>query len=174
MMTKPIGITVENVPKRCTVLGIGNILLTDDGVGVRVIEKLREHFEFDENISIIDGGVMGVNLVGVISEADHVLVADAVNKGGKPGALYRLEGDAIPKYFSAKTSLHQVGFPEIMATCQILGHIPDIVVFGVEPADIETCSQNLTPAVRAGVNDLISMILAELDRLGARYRKRNP
>ena len=76
-----------------TVLGVGNILFTDEGFGVRVIEALLEHYEFPDSVSVLDGGVLGLKLLGVISESDLLIVVDAVRNGGKPGEFHRLEGD---------------------------------------------------------------------------------
>lgn len=158
--------------KHIVILGIGNALLTDEGVGVLVLEKIRECYSFSDNISLVDGGVLGLNLIGVLSEADHVIVVDAVKNHGDPGTLYRLEGDAIPRRFREKTSLHQVDFPELLATCRILGKVPHMVLIGVEPEDMETFSLDLTPTLQARVQDMIAMVLAELDQLGAVYRER--
>ncbi len=76
------------------ILGIGCILFSDEGFGVRVVEKLQRLYEFPDNVLLVDGGVLGVNLLGVISNADHLIVVDAIRNKGKPGDLYRLQGDA--------------------------------------------------------------------------------
>ena len=162
------------ITKNIVILGIGNILLSDDGVGIRVIERLQDRYTFAGNISLVDGGVLGLNLVSTISEADQVIVVDAVKNGENPGTLYRLEGASIPSYFEKKYSLHHVGFPEILETCRILGHVPDIVVIGIEPEDIESLNLELTPAIEAMVDEITAMVLQELDRLSASYRERNP
>lgn len=152
------------------VLGVGNILLTDEGVGIRVIERIQERYEFPDNVSVLDGGVLGLSLLGVISEADHLIVVDAVKKGREPGALYRLKGDQVPKRILAKNSLHQVDFLETLASCQALDKVPETVILGIEPLDIESLSIELTPVVQEKVDSLIDMVLKELDRLGVRYR----
>ncbi|MFZ7113691.1 MAG: HyaD/HybD family hydrogenase maturation endopeptidase [Desulfatiglandales bacterium] len=162
------------IEKNILILGIGNILLSDDGVGIRVIERLQDRYAFAENVSLMDGGVLGLNLVGAISEADQVIVVDALKNGEDPGTLYRLDGDAIPSRSGKMNSLHHIGFPEILETCRILGHVPDIVVIGIEPEDIESHNLELTPAVESMVDELTAMVLKELDRLSAPYRERNP
>jgi hydrogenase maturation protease len=78
------------------IMGVGNILFTDEGFGIRVVEELERRFVFPDNVSIVDGGVLGVSLLGVISEADQLIVVDVIRNKGVPGELYRLEGDAIP------------------------------------------------------------------------------
>ena len=152
------------------VLGVGNILLTDEGVGIRVIERIQERYAFPDNVSVLDGGVLGLSLLGVISEADHLIVVDAVKNGKEPGFLYRLKGDDVPKRILAKNSLHQVDFLETLTSCQALDKVPETVILGVEPLDIENLSIELTPVVQEKVDPLIDMVLKELDRLGVRYR----
>lgn len=154
------------------VLGVGNILLTDEGVGIRVIERLQERYEFPDNVSVVDGGVLGLSLLGIISEADHLIVVDAVKNGREPGSLCRLEGDEVPKRILAKNSLHQVDFLETLTSCQALDRAPETVILGVEPRDIETMSIELTPTVQEKVDLLVRMVLKELDRLGVHYRSK--
>ena len=154
------------------VLGVGNLLFTDEGVGIHAVETLLEQYEFSQNVSIEDGGVLGINLLGIISEADELIVVDAIRNGGTPGTLYRLEGDDIPKRILAKNSLHQVDLLEALTLCQALDKVPETVIVGVEPEDIETLGLELTPPVQEKMGDLIAMVLRELDRLGAGYHEK--
>ena len=153
------------------ILGIGCILYSDEGFGVRVVEQMEKQYEFSDNVLLVDGGVLGINLLGVISKPKHLIVVDAIRNKGKPGDLYRLEGDAIPQRIRAKNSLHQVDFLEALTLCQALDHVPQTVIIGVEPRDIETQSLDLTPHIQARVQPVIEMVLAELDRLGVSYKK---
>jgi len=158
--------------EKILVLGVGNILLKDEGVGIRVIERIQEQYEFPHNVSVLDGGVLGLSLLGVISDADHLIVVDAIKKGGEPGSLYRLEGDEVPKRILAKNSLHQVDFLETLTSCQALDKVPETVILGVEPQDIENLSIELTPVVQERIDALVDMVLEELDRLGVHCRSR--
>jgi hydrogenase maturation protease len=151
------------------ILGVGCTLYSDEGFGVRVIETIQQRYEFPDNVLVVDGGVLGVNLLGLISQPDHLIVVDAIRNRGRPGDLYRLEGDAIPERIRAKNSLHQVDFLEALTLCQVLDHVPETVIVGVEPGDIDTLSVDLTPVTEAKVGDVIAMVLAELDRLGVPY-----
>lgn len=162
-----------DTPSRITILGIGNILFSDEGFGVRVIEKLMDFYEFPENISVVDGGVLGMNLLGIISEADHLIVVDAVRNGSQPGTLVRLEGDEIPARIRAKNSLHQVDFLEALTMCQVFDKVPQTVILGVEPQDIETLRDVLTLSIQEKVAPMVEMVIAEIARLGASYRKKN-
>ncbi|MFC1811592.1 HyaD/HybD family hydrogenase maturation endopeptidase [Thermodesulfobacteriota bacterium] len=153
------------------ILGIGNILFCDEGFGVRVIENLIERYDFPENVSVVDGGVLGMNLLGVMSEADHLIVIDAVKNKGKPGSLHRLERKDLPERIRAKASLHEIDFLEALTMCQVLDKVPETVILGVEPEDIETLGIELTSTTRSKIDPMIGMILAELDRLGVSYTK---
>jgi len=148
------------------ILGVGNILFRDEGLGVRVIERLQQLYEFPEHVSVVDGGVLGLNLLGTIAEADKLIVVDAIRNGGSPGTLYRLSGDEIPKRIFAKNSLHQVDLLEALTLCQALDKVPETVIIGVEPEDIETLSIELTETLKARIDDLVLKVLKELARFG--------
>jgi hydrogenase maturation protease len=155
------------------ILGVGCTLFSDEGFGVRVVEALEERYAFPDNVSVVDGGVLGTNLLGVISQADQLIVVDAIRNKGVPGSLYRLEGKAIPERIRMKNSIHQVDFLEALTLCQALDKVPETVIVGIEPEDIETLSIELTPVTRAKIDQVVGMVLAELDRLGVSYRKRS-
>lgn len=154
------------------ILGIGSILFSDDGFGIQVAQKIEKEYEFPDEVLVVDGGVLGINLLGVISKPKHLIVVDTLRNRGKPGDLYRLEGDAIPERIRAKNSLHQVDFLEALTLCQALDNVPKTVIIGVEPEDIQTLSLVLTPVVQAQVEPVVAMVLKELDRLGVSYRRK--
>lgn len=159
--------------EQITILGVGNYLFSDEGVGIRVIEKLEQEYEFPEHVVPVDGGVLGVHLMGIIAAADHLIVVDAVRNSGLPGSLYRLAGEEIPLRIQAKNSLHQVDLLEALTLVKAIDRSPETVILGVEPEDIETMGLTLTPAVAARVDDLVAMVLAELDRLNVAYFRRD-
>jgi len=161
--------SVKMEDKQIIILGVGNLLFTDEGVGIRVAEALQDRYEFPQNVRVIDGGTLGLNLLGVISEADQLIVVDAVRQGGEPGSLYRLAGEQIPLRIRAKNSLHQVEFLEALTCCQALDKVPETVIVGVEPEDITTMSIELTATVGARVDDLVKAVLKELTNVGGSY-----
>lgn len=155
-----------------TILGVGNFLFADEGFGIRVIEKLQADYRFPEEVLVVDGGVLGVNLLGIISQPDHLIVVDAVRNRGRAGDLYRLAGADIPRRILAKNSLHQVDLLEALTLCQALDKVPETVILGVEPQDIETLKLEMTPVVQRQVAPMTAMVLKELDRLGVTYSRR--
>jgi hydrogenase maturation protease len=156
------------------ILGIGSILFSDDGFGIQVAQRLEKEYEFPDNVLVVDGGVLGINLLGVISKPRHLIVVDTMRNQGKPGDLYRIEGEAIPERIRAKNSLHQVDFLEALTLCQALDNVPKTVIIGIEPEDIQTLSLVLTPTLQAQVEPVVGMVLNELERLGISYRKKDP
>ena len=156
-----------------TILGIGNILLTDEGFGVRVIEKLFDEYEFPDNVAVVEGGVLGIHLLGTLSKTDHLIVVDAVKNKQPPGTLYRMEKEELPERIVMKNSLHQTDFLETLTLCEMIDKAPQtIVVLGAEPEDIVTHSVELTPVVAGQVDETVARVLGELDRLGVSYAKR--
>ena len=170
-MQNPSGRHQSN-PK-ITVLGVGNILLSDEGVGVRVIEHLCRNYAFPDHVWLVDGGVLGARLMGVVQESDILIVVDAVCNQGAPGTLYRLEGDQVPRRVLAKQSMHQLDLPEVLALCEAIDITPRVVVLGIEPEDITTMSLDLTPTIAARLEPLAGMVLAELEAMGADCRALN-
>lgn len=152
--------------RRIVVMGVGNILFTDEGLGIHAVETLRRQYAFPPHVSLVDGGVLGLNLLGVITEADVLIVLDAVRNGGRPGDLYRLAGEEIPLRFRAKNSLHQVDLLEALLHAEALEASPDTVILGMEPQDIETVGLELSPAVQARMKGLLELTLIELGRHG--------
>ena len=154
------------------ILGIGSILYSDDAFGIRVIEQIERDYEFPDEVLVVDGGVLGINLLGVISKPKHLIVVDTMRNKGNPGEIYRIEGEAIPERIRAKNSLHQVDFLEALTLCQALDNVPKTVIIGVEPEDIQTLSLVLTPTVQARIEPVIRMVLDELTRLGVSHRRK--
>ena len=130
-------VSTENT-EQIMILGVGCTLFTDEGFGVRVIEQIEEQYDFPDNVSVVDGGVLGTNLLGVISMADHLIVVDAIRNKGNPGDLYRLYGDRFPKGSGPRIRIHQVDFLEALTLCTALDKVPETVIVGVEPEDIDT------------------------------------
>jgi len=151
------------------VMGVGNILLTDEGFGIRVMQEMERRYEFAPNVSVVDGGVLGLSLLGVMAEADYLIVIDAVRNQGNPGDFYRLTGDAIPERVRAKNSLHQIDFLETLTLCQALDNVPETLILGAEPADTESLGVELTPTLQSRVEPMIEMVLEELKQLNVSF-----
>jgi hydrogenase maturation protease len=156
---------------RILVLGVGNILLGDEGTGVRVIEKLEDEYVFSENVRLYDGGTLGLRLLDPIFESDYAIVVDVVRGGGTPGTIYRIPEEDLPKKIPYKSSLHELNMVETLIYAEELGNHPTAVVIGVEPGDWTSWSTELTEPVRNRMDDIIAAVLEEIVRAGGSWRK---
>ena len=156
--------------KRILVLGVGNILLRDEGVGVRVVERLQADYSFSPNVSLLDGGTLGIKLMEAISSSDVLIVVDAVLNGQPPGTFYRLTGEEVRKSVAFKYSLHQTDLLETLACCELVGNRPETVVLGIEPEDYSPWSDELTPTVKNRVPELAQVVLEEIRRAGGHFK----
>jgi hydrogenase maturation protease len=153
------------------VLGLGNILLSDEGAGIKAIEELSRRFDVPDSVEIIDGGTMGLELLPYFENRSHVLIVDAVKTGKTPGTIVRI--DDPPAYFNTKTSPHQIGLSDVMGVAAILGHLPPhIVLFGIEPKRLST-DLDLSRDVAQNIHRLADMVAAELKAIGLKIRKKN-
>jgi hydrogenase maturation protease len=146
------------------VLGLGNILLGDEGVGVRTVEALLAGDGLPAAVTVVDGGTCGMDLLDLIAQARHLIVIDAVRTGRAPAELVRLEGETLPVFFCSKLSPHQTGLGDLLATLALHGQAPEtVVVFGCEPVCLDL-GLELSPAVAARVPELAAQVRQEVGR----------
>jgi hydrogenase maturation protease len=155
-----------------TILGVGNLLYTDEGFGIHVVGRLNACYHFPENVRVVDGGVLGVNLLGIISQPQHLIIVDIIRNGQPPGSFYRLAGADIPRRVRMKNSLHQVDLLETLTLCETLDHVPETVILGVEPQDMETLAVVPTATLQAAIEPMMDRVLTELTLLNITYWKR--
>lgn len=151
---------------RIIVLGVGNILLSDEGVGVRAVDKLQRDFVLPAGVEVIDGGTTGMEMLEDLAGADHILIVDAVRSGNAPASIVRIAGEQVPVFFRTKLSPHQIGLSDVLATLVLTGEQPGgVTVIGVEPVSLET-SMALSPQVEAVLPEVVSLVVEELRQLG--------
>jgi hydrogenase maturation protease len=154
------------------VLGIGNVLLQDEGVGIHAIGELRRRFTFDEGVEFLDGGTAGVELLRYLDGKDRILIVDAVAAGHPPGTVFRVEGQDVPRMFHLRISPHQIGLSDVLATALISDSLPgEMVLFGMEPETM-TMGLALTATAEASLDKLVGSVVDELRRLGHRVDER--
>ncbi len=154
------------------VLGLGNILLKDEGVGVRVIERLQAEYTFPDDVLVLDGGTLGLDLLAYIEDHSRIVIVDAVKAGKETGTLIRLVNDEIPAFLGPKVSPHQVGLQDLLALAKLRGHFPDeVILWGVQ-ADIFEPGLELNPPIAAQVDSLCARVLEELTRWGVQVNKK--
>jgi hydrogenase maturation protease len=139
-------------PAPLLVLGLGNLLLTDDGVGLRLLEELQRSAEWGDTVDFVDGGTRGTALLGYLEHRQALLILDAVALGGGPGAVHVLRDEEV---YSLRSRLagtaHEGNALQLLRTARLLGGHPEVVVVvGVEPEVLET-NIGLSPAVEAAL-----------------------
>jgi hydrogenase maturation protease len=155
---------------RAVVLGIGNIILSDEGAGVRAVEALAREYELPPEVQVIDGGTSGMEMIEDLSDLDLLVVLDVVLTGAAPGTLVRIAGPQVPVFFRSKLSPHQIGLPDVLASLELLGAIPaEIIVHGVEPVSL-ALGLEMTPPVAAAVPLLAERAAADLAARGFKLR----
>jgi hydrogenase maturation protease len=148
------------------VLGLGNILLSDEGVGVRVVERLQERYVFPPDVQMLDGGTLGLDLMPYVENADRLLVVDALEMSAAPGTVARLRGEEVPAFLGPKISPHQMGLADLLAAARLCDCYPEeLVLWGVQP-EVMDVGLDLSPSVAAQVETLVENVLAELSCWG--------
>jgi hydrogenase maturation protease len=151
---------------KAVVLGVGNVILADEGVGVRVIEAFERDFVPPEGVTVIDGGTAGMELLEDLSRLDFLLVVDAIAAGKAPGELVRLAGDEVPVFFRRNLSPHGIGLSDVLASLEFLGTEPkETMILGVQPMSM-ALSTELTQTVAVRVPELVAQVVAELSERG--------
>ena len=131
-----------------TVLGIGNTILSDEGFGVRVVEYLRDNYDFPENVALLDGGTLGVELTHFIVGTQKLLIIDSIDGGAAPGTTFHLRDAEIFKHFTQKISAHEIGVQDILTTLEITGKkIPVVELIGAQPFSLDA-GLELTPPMQ--------------------------
>lgn len=149
------------------VLGLGNILLQDEGVGVRVIEALEAGYDIPDGVTVVDGGTAGMDMLNAIAGFKHMIVADAVKTGAPAGTVVVLKGDAVPAFFKGKLSPHQVGLSDLLAVMTLTDEQPEtITLVGCVPFGMAT-TLTMTDGMVERVPQMLQLVLDELAALGA-------
>ncbi|HJS41923.1 MAG TPA: HyaD/HybD family hydrogenase maturation endopeptidase [Gemmatimonadales bacterium] len=152
--------------RRVVVIGLGNTIMGDDGLGLVVLEYLQTAYGFPPEVELVDGGTWGMNLLPVIEDAAELILIDAIDAGVPPGTFVRLEHDRLPRYLATKISPHQVDLRDVLALAELRGTLPpDTVALGLQPASIEM-RHSLSEIVRSTVPELAEQVVQELARRG--------
>jgi hydrogenase maturation protease len=144
------------------VLGVGNLLLTDEGIGIHAVQKLIAASQLPDEVEIVDGGTAGLNLLTYLEGVDTLVIIDAVETGGPPGTITRLAGDQVPAYIAMKVSPHEITLPDFLAAAKLRDLYPKkVVVWGMQPKSFEV-GIDLSPDLARKLDALIENVVNEL------------
>lgn len=157
-----------------TVLGLGNILLTDEGIGVHVVNEFQREYSVPEYVEIIDGGAAGVDLIPFIEGRDKVLMVDAVNFDREPGYVGVIENDEIPVRITQKASMHHLGLMDVLSIIKLSGGLPNkICLIGIQPKSLEL-GLDTSPEIWDKKDELVKRIASKLSEWNVPCVLRSP
>jgi len=144
--------------KKITIIGIGNTLYSDEGVGVHILPYLEKALFTYGNVEVIEGITDGIKLLGPIEEADYLIILDAVNAGKVGGSIITLLDEEIPAYFGIKMSIHQIGMQEVINAARIRERLPEkMVLFGIQPYSLEL-GLELSDVVKNQIPKMVELV----------------
>ena len=147
---------------RALILGVGNPLMKDDGIGVHTVHEL-EKLRLPEGVAVLDAGTRGLGLIDLMKEAPKVVFLDAVDMGKKPGTVTRFASEEIKTVTdNVRLSLHEVGLPQVLHLSSRLGVCPEVVIFGIQPKDLGQ-GIGLSQELKKAVPNIIESVLREVD-----------
>jgi len=153
----------DTVSPKTVILGVGNILLSDEGVGVHVANELMK-MDLPPSVCVVEGGTDGFRLLNIITDADRLIIIDAVRGGASPGSIYRFDIDEVRSCPSGfKTSVHQIGILEVIDLSGLIGKTPYTTVIGIEPKSLEMAME-LSTDIKEKIPKIIELVLDELKR----------
>lgn len=154
--------------KKINIIGIGNTLYTDEGVGVHIIPYLEEALTGFNNVEMIEGATDGMRLLEPVEEADYLIIIDAINAGKPGGELITIRQEEIPRYYGVKMSVHQVGFQEVLFAADLRGRLPEeMVMFGVQPDSLDL-NIGLSDKVKEKLPELVASVVQQVQQWSER------
>ncbi len=148
------------------VIGLGNPIMGDDGVGIAALDRLRAEWTLPAAVELVDGGTWGLTLLPVLESARRVLFLDAIRAGRPVGAAVTLVGAEIPRQVALKVSQHQIDLREVLAVAQLRGTLPsEMVAVGLEPRTFEL-GDPMTPAVAGNIGRVVELAVEQLRAWG--------
>lgn len=159
-------------PVRLLVLGLGNVLLGDDGLGAAAVARIRDAYDWPGDVRVFDGGTLGLSLLPYIEDAETVILVDAIRADGPAGTFVRLDGDEVAPAVATRLSPHQVGVSDLLDGARWRERYPSrVILLGLVPESIEL-AVGLSKDVAAGLDGLVGRVVGEAAALGFAFRPR--
>jgi hydrogenase maturation protease len=152
------------IQKKVVILGVGNLILKDEGVGIHIIKEMKNK-KLPVGVTALDAGTASLDLLSVICESEKIIVIDALRSGEEPGTVYRCLPEELVDTDKESLSLHEIDLLDVLLMSRQLGGQACVVIIGVEPKEIEY-GLELTPKVKAAVPRVIQAVFEELKEMG--------
>lgn len=154
------------------IVGAGTIIYQDEGVGVYAAKYLEENYDFDGDVTIVDGGVLGFQLMKYYQEYDHVIILDTITMDDAVGSIYNIPSEELLGLGSYKQTAHEVEIVEMLEICSLLEKMAHVNIVGVVPEDIESVNIDLTDTLKKAFPTMIKTALSELNKIGVQTTKK--
>jgi hydrogenase maturation protease len=151
--------------KNITILGLGNLLVGDDGFGVRFVSWFSERYELPEGVSVVDGATAGLGLLDVVTGAGRLIVIDAIRVDDAPGSIYRFTKEEMPLYLPPATTTHEVEFLDVLAMADLMEQCPPVTFITVVPEKYDTMEVRISDVLIERFSDVERLLLEELAAL---------
>jgi hydrogenase maturation protease len=150
--------------KKILVLGVGNLLLGDEGIGIHLIQEMRKEL-LPRNVELVDGGTAGIDLLNWLEAAEYIIIVDCVEAGEKPGSIFRIPIDELVLDSTNQLiSLHDINLTEVLSMAKKMKILPPTIIFGVQPEFIGYQTE-LSPTLHNTLPRLIQLIKNEILRI---------
>ncbi|HUY87873.1 MAG TPA: hydrogenase maturation protease [Pirellulales bacterium] len=161
-------------PQRVIVLGVGNPLMQDDGVGVWALSELAARYELPSVVRLVDGGVSGFAWLDELADAELLLIVDAVRGSESPGTLCWLTPEELADRLGPVLSAHDVTLADVLAMARLLNQLPPTRILGVQTTEGQQVGLELTPVLRRALPSVAAALADELHRLGLAASRKAP
>lgn len=148
--------------KRITILGLGSILLGDEGFGVHFVRRISERYVFPDFVQVVDGGTLGYGLLATVCECDHLIVIDCIKLDDAPGSLYRFTRQEMEQRMPPATSAHEVEFPDVLSMAELMDEAPEVVFLCIVPQQCGQMELAMSPVMNQRLAAMEQLLLKEL------------
>ncbi|MCD4668213.1 MAG: HyaD/HybD family hydrogenase maturation endopeptidase [Sulfurimonas sp.] len=155
------------------VIGIGNLLFCDDGIGIIAIKYLKENFEFTPELELLDGGTLGFNLAEYFLEYDNVFIIDTISTNDKAGEIYKIPSDELLGSGAYKKTAHEVEVVQILEACELYDKKAEVTIFAIVPEDIQSVKIGLSEILKNKFDILVQTLIKEIEFLGIKVTEKD-
>ena len=155
------------------VIGVGNLLFKDEGIGIYTAKYLQENFSFDDSLEIIEGGTLGFKLMTYFQEYDNVIILDTVSIEDRAGEIYRLPSDVLLGLGQYRKTAHEVEIVEMLEICSVLDKHAEVTILGIIPEDIVSVEIGLTQTIEDKFDEYLAQALKEIEAAGCKIERKD-
>ncbi|RXJ96445.1 Ni/Fe hydrogenase [Malaciobacter molluscorum] len=155
------------------IIGVGNLLFKDEGVGIYAAKYLEKNYDFDDSLEIIDGGTLGFKLMSYFQEYDNVIILDTVSIEDEAGSIFRLPSHVLLGLGNYRKTAHEVEIVEMLEICSVLDKQAQVTILGIIPEDIVSVEIGLTKKIEDKFEDYINTALKEVESIGIKINKKD-